>query len=153
MKYCHASTYLLVREVSRNHQLFLNSPGVIPRGAEPEEEQVLSFVDPPRHTLHRKLIGKAFSAARVNERAARIQQVADDLIDAIVASGSRTFLLQKMFTRPLPAQIIAELLGVPIADRDRFLRWAEIGEAGLADNGLRGLGVQSHAIERGEPRP
>lgn len=128
------STYDLVRDVSRNHKLFLNGPGIIPRGAEPEEEQVLTFVDPPRHTLHRRLIGKAFSAARVDERAERIQQVADDLIDAIVATGRREFPLKKAFTRPLPAQIIAELLGVPAQDREQFLRWAEIGEAGLADN-------------------
>lgn len=133
-EYYQVASYDLVRDVSRNHRVFLNGPGVIPRGAEPEEEQVLTFVDPPRHTLHRKLIGKAFSAARVNERAARIQEVADDLIDAIIATGSNTFALKKSFTRPLPAQIIAELLGVPIADRDQFLHWAEIGEAGLADN-------------------
>src|SRR5688572_23550972 len=107
-EYYQLSTYDLVRDVSRNHKMFLNGPGVVPRGAEPEEEQVLTFVDPPRHTLHRKLIGKAFSAARVNERAERIQQVADDLIDAIAASGSRQFLLKAAFTRPLPAQMIAE---------------------------------------------
>jgi len=45
------------------------------------------------------LIGKAFSAARINERSGRIQQVADDLVDAIVAAESGKFPLKAAFAR------------------------------------------------------
>jgi cytochrome P450 len=131
--YFQVSTYALVREVSRQHKIYLNAPGVVPRGAEPEEEQVLTFADPPRHTRQRKLIGRAFSAARVDRCAGLIQEVADDLVDAIAEQDSRTFQLKRAFSRPLPARIISEILGVPVGDRDRFLHWAEVGEAGLGD--------------------
>lgn len=142
--YFQVSTYDLVKQVHRDHKSFLNSRGVIPRGAEPEEEQVLTFADPPKHTRQRRLIGKAFSAARVNEKAERIQQVADDLVDAIDASGTGGFALKTAFTRPLPAQMIAELLGVPAADRDQFLRWAEIGESRVGFTDIKPEQVEAH---------
>jgi len=131
--YHQVCTYELVREVHRRHDVFLNAPGVSPRGPQPEEERVLTFTDPPRHTRQRRLIGKAFSAARMNERSGRIQQVADDLVDAIVAAGSGEFPLKAAFTRQLPAQVIAEILGVPVADRDQFLGWAGVAEETLGE--------------------
>jgi cytochrome P450 len=142
--YFQVSSYDLVKRVHREHKSFLNSRGVIPRGAEPEDEQVLTFADPPKHTRQRRLIGKAFSAARVNEKMERIQQVADDLIDAIDARGANTFPLKRAFTRPLPAQMIAELLGVPAGDRDQFLRWAEIGESRVGFTDVRPEQVLAH---------
>src|SRR5271155_4784283 len=48
--YHQVCTYELVREVHRRHDVFLNAPGVSPRGPQPEEERVLTFTDPPRHT-------------------------------------------------------------------------------------------------------
>ncbi|WP_084582357.1 cytochrome P450 [Sphingomonas azotifigens] len=126
--YHRVNTYDLVREVSRRFDAFSNKLGVQPLGAYPEEEQVLEFADPPEHTLHRQLIGKAFSVARVNEKLDRIQQIADDLVDAIARRGNR-FRLRYDFGRLLPAQVIAEILGVPIHDQAQFIAWSEIMEA------------------------
>jgi len=128
--FLQVGTYDLVREVLRQPEVFSNRMGVIPRGAEGDEEQVLEFADPPEHTIHRALIGKAFSAARVNERHARIQAVADDLVDEIAEAGNG-FQLRARFGRQLPSRIISEILGVPEEDRARFIEWSEIGEAAV----------------------
>jgi len=130
--YHRVNTYDLVRDVTRRFEEFSNKLGVQPSGAYPEEEQVLEFTDPPVHTLHRQLIGKAFSVARVNEKLDRIQQIADDLIDEIAARGNR-FKLRYEFGRLLPAQVIAEVLGVPIEERDQFIAWSEVTEQGSGE--------------------
>lgn len=130
--YLQLATYDLVKDACRRHDLFSNRLGVTPHGAEAEEEQVLEFADPPEHTLHRQLIGKAFSAARVNDRHARIQEIADDLVDELAVHGPR-FRLRAQFGRLLPSQVIAEILGVPTEERDQFIRWSEIGEAAVGE--------------------
>jgi cytochrome P450 len=53
----------------------------------------------------------------------RIQAVVDQLIDRVVDSGTVDLIRDVAF--PAPAIVIAEFLGVPAADRDRFKRWAD----------------------------
>jgi cytochrome P450 len=130
--YYQINTFDLIREANRRHEDFSNRMGVVPAGAQPEGEQVLEFADPPEHTLHRQLVGKAFSAARVNEQRGRIQVIADDLVDAVAARGTR-FNLRREFSRPLPTQVIAEILGVPMEDRAQFIAWAEAAEESVGD--------------------
>jgi cytochrome P450 len=126
--YYQVNTFDLVREANRRHEHFSNRMGVVPAGPEATGEQVLEFADPPEHTLHRQLVGKAFSAARVNEKVDRIQAIADDLVDAIAARG-QSFNLRREFGRLLPSQVIAEILGVPTEDREQFIAWTELAEA------------------------
>ena len=52
----------------------------------------------------------------------RIQEIADELIDRVSAAGEME--LVSTFAFPLPITVIAELLGVPAADRDRFREWS-----------------------------
>jgi len=128
VEYFQVSTYELVKQAHRDYDNFRNAPGVSLLGAMPAERQVLTFADPPRHTFQRKLLGKAFSASRVNLQAARIQEIADDLVDAIAAQESRSFPLRAAFARPLPAQTFLEILGIPVDDRDRLLGWIDVEE-------------------------
>jgi cytochrome P450 len=132
LDYYQVNSYDLIREANRRHEDFSNRMGVVPAGPEAEGEQVLEFADPPEHTLHRQLVGKAFSAAKVNEKAARIQAIADDLVDAIAARG-KSFNLRAEFGRLLPSQVIAEILGVPAEDRKQFIAWTERAEAAVGD--------------------
>jgi cytochrome P450 PksS len=53
----------------------------------------------------------------------RIQAIADELLDPIVADGEME--LVSTFAFPLPITVIAELLGVPTADRDQFREWSD----------------------------
>ena len=80
-------------------------------------------VDPPHHTRLRKLVAGAFSPGRMAALRPRIQQVADELLDAIAPLGSAD--LVDSFTGPLPMTVISELLGVPEGHRDDFRLWSQ----------------------------
>lgn len=78
-------------------------------------------LDPPDHTRLRALVHKAFTPRMVENLRPRIQQIADDLLDAMGDSGQADLIAS--FAFPLPITVIAELLGVPAADRDKFREW------------------------------
>jgi cytochrome P450 len=87
------------------------------------------FSDPPYHTRLRGLVTKAFSAKAIEEMRPRIQQVVDDLLDAV--EGHERFDLIAAFAGPLPTIVIAEMLGVDPADRADFKRWSDDGILGF----------------------
>jgi cytochrome P450 len=98
-----------------------------PRESPVEFGQVAESVlcmDPPAHTRIRQLAGRAFTARRVEQFRPRAQQVADGLIDSIVATGPPADLVDR-FSFAFPAIVICELLGIPGADRHAFRRWTD----------------------------
>jgi len=75
-------------------------------------------VDPPDHTRLRRLVAAAFSLRRIEGLRPRIQEIVDDLLDAVVAHGpDREVDLVAAFAFPLPFTVISELLGVPGDER------------------------------------
>jgi cytochrome P450 len=78
--------------------------------------------EPPDHTRLRGLVHKAFTPRRIEELRERIQATADALLDAVAARDS--FDLLEDFAVPLPVAVIAELLGVPHADRHKLRPWS-----------------------------
>jgi cytochrome P450 len=78
--------------------------------------------DPPDHTRLRRLVMAQFTPRRVAQLRPRIQAYADELVDAFAPQGRAE--LVGAFAEQLPALVIAELLGVPAADRERFRKWA-----------------------------
>src|SRR5262249_37116335 len=81
-------------------------------------------MDPPEHSRLRRLVSKAFTARRIEQLRPRARQIADELLDSMVASGWPADLLES-FAVPLPVTVICELLGVPGADRVQFRSWSE----------------------------
>jgi cytochrome P450 len=79
-------------------------------------------MDPPRHTRLRKFAAHAFTAKRMEEVRPRIKQVTDRLLDEM-ASMTPPVDLVSCFARPLPLEIICELLGMPAEDADMVVRW------------------------------
>ncbi|MFF0545050.1 cytochrome P450 [Nocardia thailandica] len=79
--------------------------------------------DEPGHTRLRKLVNKAFTSKQVAVLRPRIQQITDELLDAL--SGEEADLLAE-FANPLPVAVICELLGIPFDDRDRFQAWTRL---------------------------
>lgn len=77
--------------------------------------------DPPQHTRLRKLVARSFTARRIEALRPRIQQIADELVDAMLSRG-RVDLVEA-FALPLPLAVICELLGVPARDRKTFHDW------------------------------
>ena len=79
--------------------------------------------DPPAHTRLRKLANHAFRQQRVNAMGAWIGELVDDLLDDFAASGSDDFLNRIAY--PLPAAVIARMMGAPQEDRDKFQHWSD----------------------------
>jgi cytochrome P450 len=79
-------------------------------------------VDPPDHTRLRRLVTAAFTARRIEALRPRIEQITDELLDAM-AGRERVDLIDAL-AFPLPIQVICELLGIPSKDRDSFRSWS-----------------------------
>ena len=81
------------------------------------------FLDPPDHTRLRSLFAKAFTPHRVESLRPQILEMTTDLLDAAAAAGGRIDFIHD-FAVPLPVTVIAQMLGVPVADRDRLRAWS-----------------------------
>jgi cytochrome P450 monooxygenase len=77
-------------------------------------------LDPPEHTRFRRLLIPEFTVRRMKELRPGIQQVADRLIDDMLAGGRREAELVEAFGLALPSLVICRLLGVPYADHEFF---------------------------------
>jgi cytochrome P450 len=76
--------------------------------------------DPPDHTRLRALVNKVFTPGLADSLAARTRAAAEVLLD----DAGQSFDLIRDFAFPLPMLVIAELLGIPTADRDQFREWS-----------------------------
>ncbi len=81
------------------------------------------FLDPPRHTKLRALIQKAFTPRSIANLEPRIRELSREFLDPTIERGEMDLVLD--FALPLPMMVIAEMLGIPVADRSRFVRWNE----------------------------
>ena len=98
----------------------LRKQGLIEEGREFEPSMLRT--DPPDHTRMRKLVSKAFTPRAVSRLAPRIEAIVGEQLDAVASSGSMDVIGQLAFA--LPVLVIAEMIGVPIRDRDRFKHWS-----------------------------
>lgn len=80
------------------------------------------FSDPPRHPVLRRLTLDAFTPTAVGELRPRIDSLVAALLDAM---GAPEHDLIADFAYPLPALVIAHVLGVPEQDMDRFRAWSD----------------------------
>ncbi|MFI9154337.1 cytochrome P450 [Streptomyces sp. NPDC053367] len=86
-----------------------------------DEEHIgkyLLSVDPPDHTRLRSLVTRAFTPRRVEQLRPRVQQITDELLDAMLPHARADLVESLAF--PLPITVICELLGVPEMDRAAF---------------------------------
>ena len=67
---------------------------------------------------------KAFDARRVEAMRGRIRDIASELVDGFIDSGSGD--LVRLFTHPLPVIVICDMLGVPEGDRAEFVRGSRV---------------------------
>ena len=115
--------------ILRDHRRFASDPrkGRLTRRQQamlpPAEEFTMLSLDPPDHTRLRALVNKAFTSRAVNAMEAHIRATAAALLDE--ADAARGFDLMSALAQPLPVIVIAEMLGVPAEDRDRFRLWSD----------------------------
>jgi pimeloyl-[acyl-carrier protein] synthase len=80
------------------------------------------FMDPPSHTRLRSLASYAFTPQRVEVLRTHIRQIVNKLLDDVQDKGSLDIILD--LAEPLPSIVTAEMLGVPVQDRDRLKFWS-----------------------------
>ena len=117
-----------VDAILRDHRHFGNDPrtgtlssrqhAMLP----PADEFTMLFLDPPDHTRLRALVNKAFTRKAVDDLEPRIRGILETLLDDIEDLAG--FDLMQAVARPLPVIVIAEMLGVPPQDRERFRIWS-----------------------------
>ena len=83
----------------------------------------LVFRDPPEHTRLRRLVARAFTPSVVKARMQEITETIDGLVDEL--RDQRGVDLIHEFAFPLPAVVIAQMLGVPPEDRNLFKEWSD----------------------------
>jgi cytochrome P450 len=79
--------------------------------------------DPPDHTRLRTLVSKAFMPRMIEQLRPRIQQITDELLDAVQAQGQMDLITD--FAFPLPMTVISEMLGIPEEQRKPFRAWTQ----------------------------
>ncbi|PSR23260.1 MAG: cytochrome P450 [Sulfobacillus acidophilus] len=89
----------------------------------PDLTPSLLMSDPPVHTRLRGLVTQAFQPRHLKRLEPFIVEVARQFSDRVVADGEGELVSQ--FAFPLPAVVIAELLGVPRADHPQFRAWSK----------------------------
>lgn len=109
---------------------------------------MMLFRDPPNHTRLRGIVSKAFTPVRIETYSGQIESIARYLLDD--AMRQKEFDLLPAFAQPMPIMVIAEMLGVPIEDREQFKVWSS-GLGKLIDPATRdALAIDEGATLLGE---
>jgi cytochrome P450 len=82
----------------------------------------VSQLDPPEQTKFRKLISRAFTSRVVAGLESRITAITDELLDAMREKDRIDLVADLAY--PLPVIVIAELLGIPVSDRELFMGYS-----------------------------
>lgn len=109
-----------VKAIFSDHEHFSS------QGAETMKDPIEASVlrqDPPKHRQLRMLVSQAFVPRVIEELTPKIEAIANALCDQIEASGKMDGLHD--FASPLPIIVIAEMLGIPQEDRERFKEWSD----------------------------
>lgn len=84
--------------------------------------RTMLFASPPAHLRYRRPLNRAFAPKVVEQRRARIREIAETLIQRFPGSG--TFDFMEAFASPFPILLVADLLGVPVEDQARIAAWS-----------------------------
>lgn len=80
-------------------------------------------MDPPNHTRLRNLVHKAFTPRIVRKVQPRIQEICNELLDVVADKGEIDLMAD--YAAIVPAIVIAEMLGVPREDQEKFRDWTK----------------------------
>lgn len=86
-------------------------------------KQGLINSDPPDHTRIRGLLNRAFTTRMVDAQRPEIELIVNGLLDDVLQKGEMDVI--KDFAFQIPTTVIAQMLGVPVRDRNQFGTWAE----------------------------
>ena len=128
----HADVMAVLRdpEFSSDERNQTRFPRMVARMAragvpDPYKDDSMSMLrlDPPDHTRLRGLVAKAFTPRAVERMRPRVEQTLKELVESRPAHGAME--LVREFAAPLPVRAIAEMLGIPPEDHERFRHWSD----------------------------
>lgn len=117
-RYADVETVLKDARFKKDAQTLIKKRG----GNPPVLPPMMLMVDPPDHARLRNLVSQAFTPAVSRSLETRIRSIVQDLLARVKAKGTLEFI--EDFAMPLPVVVIAELLGVPLKDREHFRQWS-----------------------------
>jgi cytochrome P450 len=107
--------YAGVKRALNDHEAFSSSV--------PAPRHWFIFFDPPRHTKLRGLISRAFTPGVVANLEPRIRELSRQLLDETTERGEMD--LAADYSVPLPMKVIAEMMGIPLAEWPQYKRWSD----------------------------
>ncbi len=106
-----------------------------PTTLHPVQPPSLLVTEPPDHTRYRKLVTRVFTMRAVERLRERTEEIAADLLDALEPRATSSVDLVESYCAQLPVTVIAEILGVPDAERGKVLDFGSAAAPSL-DLGL-----------------
>ncbi len=145
------SRYADVVAVHGDPERFVSSYGVtleMLRQHRPTAVDMMIMMDPPEHTLHRRLVSQAFSRRAVGDLEPLVAGVIDGLLDGLL--GRRQFDMVADFAALFPVEVISSMLGVPVGERQQIRLWVDTmlhREEGVPDTTQEGMEAALYLVE------
>ena len=114
------SKYDDIVEISRDPELFCSSQGIRPGIP---VRQALIDEDDPKHCQLRRTINRGFTPRMVKLLEEKFETITREAIDSVASVGHCDFVAS--IAVPLPAILIAEMIGIPKLDHHRFHEWSD----------------------------
>jgi cytochrome P450 len=111
----------------------------------PAPDNWFLFFDPPQHSKMRALISRAFTPKSVAALEPRIRDLSRKLLDNILPRDEVDIATE--YSIPLPMTVIAEMIGIPAADGQKFRDWSDvILKLSYSMRGLEGEAETANAV-------
>jgi len=135
----HADVY----RVGRETETFSSEPTVMISDAQlspqlDDKHKMMLMMDPPEHTTYRKIISREFTQGPVKAYSPRIRQLATQIVDEVIEDGECDFVSQ--IAGEMPSLVIAEMVGLPLADGRELYKLTETIHTGNVTRGCHPAG-------------
>jgi cytochrome P450 len=123
--------------ISRHHEIFSSAEGVGVSPLPKEAQAAVSFflmMDPPQHSVFRRLISAAFTPRQVARIAAQIEANAREIVDNLTGAGEVDFVTA--CSAILPMRTVSDMIGIAPQDRPAVARAAEAMFAGVDEQAV-----------------
>jgi cytochrome P450 len=132
----------------RDHETFSSAGGIAlesrrPIGVGRKGSPMMIEMDPPEHTVFRRLVSRVFTGGRVATMEQQVRTIVTQYIDAIVEDGGCDLVAD--ISGPFPMDVISAVLGIPAADRPALRALAdkllvrEDGSMSMPDEAIDGM--------------
>lgn len=123
--------------ISKHHELFSSAEGVALSPLPKEAQEAVSFflmMDPPQHSVFRRLISVAFTPRNVARIQAQIEANAREIVDNLIGAGEVDFVTA--CSAILPMRTVSDMIGIAPQDRAAVARAAEAMFAGVDEQAV-----------------